>query len=550
MDFFRSKKRDSCCNRRCSTKKAPVTKSALPLSTRKNMERFVGKVAVVTGASSGFGAETSKLLVKHGVIVVGLARRIERLQELSAEMENSDEYSGKFHPLKCDLTSEEEIQSSFKQIFDEIGPVSILVNNAGVMDLSLLSEISSDGFDKLFNTNVKAVLLCSKEAIKNMVDNSIAGHIININSVLGHVIVDAEPNLYIPYSSTKHAVRVISEGLRREMISNNSNIKVTNLSPGYAATDFTLGDDFAPRSGYSALRAEDIANACICVLNTPPEVLISELTVRPLYQRLMYSYILLLRCNVMERFANRVAVVTGSSSGIGSAISTELVKYGIIVVGVARRIENLQKLADELNEPGKPVRFYPVKCDVTVESEIENSFKWITSELSGIAVLINCAGTSHQTLLRDAHGESISQIFDTNVKASILCSKLAVESMMKNSIPGHIININSILSHVISNVDMFKRHQIYSASKHALKVISGALRQELLDQKLNIKVTNLSPGIVATELTRRHLPTIDSLPSTDVMQPKDVADACVYVLSTPENVLVSELTIMPLHQKF
>ncbi|XP_065206071.1 farnesol dehydrogenase-like [Planococcus citri] len=250
----------------------------------------------------------------------------------------------------------------------------------------------------------------------------------------------------------------------------------------------------------------------------------------------------------MEKFANKVAIVTGSSSGIGSAITTELVKHGVLVVGVARRIDRLKKIADDLNEPGKAARFYPLKCDVTVESEIEKSFKWITSEIGPVAIMVNNAGVLKPSLLKDVTAETISQIFDTNVKASILWAKLVVESMTKNSIEGHIININSVAGHMILG---YKPNliQVYTASKYAQKVYSEGLRRELVSQNADIKVTNLSPGAVLTEMLTEFESAAGSLPASKIIAPKDIADACIYVLSTPPNVLVSELTIMPLHQE-
>ncbi|XP_065222292.1 farnesol dehydrogenase-like [Planococcus citri] len=246
------------------------------------MDRFVNKVAVVTGSSAGIGAAISKELLKHGIIVAGLARRMNKLQELANEVKDSEQYKGKFHPVKCDITNEDDIKLALKWVFENLGPVHILVNNAGVLSSTYLADITSELIDDSYNTNVKSVLLVSKEVIKNMVENSVEGHIININSVVGQVIPKVEPNLYILYVSTKHALRVISEGLRREMIGKKTNIKVTNLSPGLVATAMTGGLDIPPEMRSSTLQPEDVADALISVLNTAPHVTISELTVQPL----------------------------------------------------------------------------------------------------------------------------------------------------------------------------------------------------------------------------------------------------------------------------
>ncbi|XP_065206073.1 farnesol dehydrogenase-like [Planococcus citri] len=249
----------------------------------------------------------------------------------------------------------------------------------------------------------------------------------------------------------------------------------------------------------------------------------------------------------MQRFFNKVAVVTGSSSGIGAAISRELVKNGLRVVGLARRIEKLKELGEELS--GKfPGEFHALKCDVTKESEIESSFKWITAELGPITVLVNNAGTLGHSLLTEVTGELISQVFDTNVKAAMLWSKLAVRSMTENAIEGHIINVNSLAGHYMINTDP-NLAQIYTSSKHALKIYSEALRRELFKKQIDVKVTNFSPGLVITEMTAdTGLITPSSSPKTYLI-PREIAETIVLLLSTPPKVSISELTVVPIRQK-
>ncbi|XP_065203983.1 uncharacterized protein LOC135834074 [Planococcus citri] len=500
------------------------------------MEKFVNKVAVVTGSSSGIGSAISKELVTYGIIVVGVARRIENLQKLADEL-NEPGKPVRFYPVKCDVTEESEIENSFKWITSELGPIAILINCAGTSQPFLLRDVTGESISQIFDTNVKASILCSKLAIESMTKNCIQGHVININSIVGHVISDGL-KLHQIYTASKHALKVFSETLRRELFDQNLDIKVTNLSPGAVITEMTRMSIPSVESlpPTKIMQPKDIADACVYVLSTPKNVL-----------RLSRCLLYYIKQN-MERFTDKVAVVTGSSSGMGLAISTELVKHGIIVVGVARRIDRLKELAEKLNVAGKSARFYPLKCDITVENEIEKSFQWITSQLGPIAIMINNAGVLKPSLLKDVTGEMISQIFDTNVKATILWAKLAAQNMTNNSIEGHIINVNSIAGHMILGYNP-NLIQVYTASKHAQKVFSEALRRELVGQNSKIKITSLSPGAVKTEMLNEFQTTAVSLPPKKFIQPKDIADACVYVLNTPPNVLVSELTIMPLHQE-
>ncbi|XP_065206063.1 farnesol dehydrogenase-like isoform X2 [Planococcus citri] len=231
------------------------------------MERFSGTVAVVTGSSAGIGVAISKELLKRGLIVAGLARREDKLKLLKEELDKSG-YKGKFHPIQCDITNEQDIISAFEKI-KTIGKLSILVNNAGVLQVERVHEISSSAFDSVFDTNVKGLVFCAQQAIKIMKENSIRGHIVNVCSIAGTPSWVPKLQLGI-YSASKHAVKVISDALRREMILEKTKIKVTNLSPGLVETDMT--EKYLPDDPDEYISAQDIANACIAVLDTPPSV--------------------------------------------------------------------------------------------------------------------------------------------------------------------------------------------------------------------------------------------------------------------------------------
>lgn len=196
----------------------------------------------------------------------------------------------------------------------------------------------------------------------------------------------------------------------------------------------------------------------------------------------------------MERWSGKIAVVTGASSGIGSAIVVELVKSGLIVIGLARRVERVAELKNILPNALKK-NLFAIKCDVSKEDEIIKTFAEIEKKFGGIDVLVNNAGFLKQTTLIDRDNSiPIRETFDTNVLGLIFCTREAVQSMMKRKFDGHIIHINSMSGHRIVPAKAYASHNVYPASKHAVTALTETLRQDLnkLNSKIKITVTKLS----------------------------------------------------------
>ncbi|XP_053685029.1 farnesol dehydrogenase-like [Sabethes cyaneus] len=239
------------------------------------MDRWNGKVAIVTGASSGIGAATAQALVKAGMVVVGLARRVERVEELKNELDES--LRGQLHAVKCDVKKEEDILEAFKLVNEKFGGVDVLVNNAGVTRrTTLLKAGNTDQLREVLDTNLMGLVLCSREAFQSMKKRSVDGHIVHINSILGHHLINY-PGLNI-YPASKYGVTAVTETMRQELRTEGTKIKVTSISPGVVRTEM-LPEDIAKVT--PALEAEDIANAVLYVLGTPPRVQVHELMIKP-----------------------------------------------------------------------------------------------------------------------------------------------------------------------------------------------------------------------------------------------------------------------------
>ncbi|XP_055843420.1 farnesol dehydrogenase-like [Episyrphus balteatus] len=247
----------------------------------------------------------------------------------------------------------------------------------------------------------------------------------------------------------------------------------------------------------------------------------------------------------MERWSNRVAVVTGASSGIGEATAADLCKAGLKVVALARREdrlhENRSKLPKELQS-----KFYPRKCDVSNEAEVKETFEWIEKTLGGVDILVNNAGVNRIGKLVDMDTADIDTVLNTNVKGLVYCTQAAYKSMKERNFAGHIVHINSIAGQ--KPIDMGKdiSFNIYPASKYAVTAINETLRNELRHLGTKIKTTSISPGLVRTEIGTK---VFFDLFGDVILNPEDVSQAILYAISTPPHVQIHEITIKPVGEE-
>ena len=230
------------------------------------------KVAVVTGASAGLGLAFARALIAKGAQVFGLSRRPEKLEAIR------DELGERFHPLPCDVTDEVQVKRVFEAVKREAGRLDILINNAGLGKFGRVDELPVDHWTVQMETNLGGVFRCTREAVPLMkqqnAKHGFGGHIVNIASIAGLI---GNPQLSA-YNATKFGLRGFSEALMKEL--REDNIKVTCICPGSGATNFAGVD--GPGGAANPMRAEDIANTIIHVLEGPANYLISEVVMRPL----------------------------------------------------------------------------------------------------------------------------------------------------------------------------------------------------------------------------------------------------------------------------
>ncbi|XP_042216547.1 dehydrogenase/reductase SDR family member 11-like isoform X2 [Homarus americanus] len=250
------------------------------------MERWIGRVALVTGASAGIGAAICRVLVDKGMKVVGAARDEERIQALANELANKP---GSLTAIKCDITKDSDILSLFASIKEKFGGVDVCINNAGMSHNHSLLEGTPQEWREMLDVNVVGLCLCTREAVASMRErNVVDGHIIHISSLSGHRVSQSLRTHF--YAATKFAVRALTEGLRQELRDVKSRIRVTAISPGLVETEFAsrmMKDKEEGQEVYSkfkCLQVEDIASSVVHVLSAPPHVEICDILIRPTEQ--------------------------------------------------------------------------------------------------------------------------------------------------------------------------------------------------------------------------------------------------------------------------
>lgn len=235
------------------------------------------KVVVITGASSGIGEATARSLAQQGAKVVLGARRTERLEILVADIRAQ---GGVAEYCAVDVRQQAQVQALVDFAREKFGRVDVIINNAGVMPLSVMEELKVDEWERMIDVNIKGVLYGIAAGLPLMKRQGF-GHFINISSIGGHAVY---PTAAV-YCATKYAVRAISEGLRQEQL--DGDIRVTIISPGVVESE--LADSISDPAARDAMRAfrqialtpDAIARAVCYAISQPADVDVSEIIIRP-----------------------------------------------------------------------------------------------------------------------------------------------------------------------------------------------------------------------------------------------------------------------------
>ena len=238
----------------------------------------MAKIALVTGATSGIGQATAKLLVKNGFKVIITGRRKDRLKQLTNELGNNT------YPLNFDIRDNEQVQKVLNSLPETWQTIDLLINNAGLAaGLEPLHDNLIDDWEQMIDTNIKGLLYITKIVSQQMVKRR-SGQIINVSSIAGKEAYGKGA----VYCATKHAVEALTKAMRIDF--NPYNIKVGSVSPGAVETEFSivrLKDPNANQkvyAGYQPLTAGDIADAVVYMATRPAHVNIADILILPTAQ--------------------------------------------------------------------------------------------------------------------------------------------------------------------------------------------------------------------------------------------------------------------------
>lgn len=232
------------------------------------------KTAIVTGASSGIGAATARLLASRGCNVILAARRKDRLEDLAAQLGEN------VLPVPTDVADPAACATLVEDVIERFGTLDVLVNNAGVGLYAPLAEADPKDWRTMFEVNVLGVLYMTQAAIRHMLERR-SGHVVFVSSVAGRRVPHPHGTVY---AATKHAITAVAEGLRQDM--DGKGVRVTNVEPGLVRTEFpessfTDASEYYANKDYAPLEAEDVAAAVAHAIELPSGVSVNEILLRP-----------------------------------------------------------------------------------------------------------------------------------------------------------------------------------------------------------------------------------------------------------------------------
>ena len=249
-------------------------------SSQSSGNNIEGKVIVITGASSGLGEASARLLCAQGASVVLGARRVDRIESLANQLTTS---GGKAIAIATNVTQHDQVKRLADAAVRRFGRIDVMLNNAGLMPQAPLERLKIGEWDRMIDVNIKGVLYGIAAALPYMKQQK-AGHIVNVSSVAGHKVGPG----FAVYAATKHAVRALSEGLRQEV--KPYNIRTTVISPGAVATELPNSvsePDIAERVRKvyeNAIPADSFARAVAYAISEPADVDVNEIVFRPTRQ--------------------------------------------------------------------------------------------------------------------------------------------------------------------------------------------------------------------------------------------------------------------------
>ena len=247
----------------------------------------------------------------------------------------------------------------------------------------------------------------------------------------------------------------------------------------------------------------------------------------------------------MQQWKGKTAFITGASNGIGAAVATRLLAEGMRVVGSARRHDRVAAVLQKADASGG--NSLAVQCDVRDERSVREAFSLAKQTFGGVDVLVNNAGLGHASTLAEGKVDEWREMLDVNVLGLCICTRDALADMRSRGGRGHIIHIGSMAGQRVP-----AGAGLYSATKHAVRALTEALRMELREKGDSIRVGEICPGFVETGFASNYMKSEEKAREVysrfKVLEANDVAEAVVYMLSCPEHVQIHDILMRPTEQ--
>ncbi|XP_071957035.1 uncharacterized short-chain type dehydrogenase/reductase y4vI-like [Antedon mediterranea] len=438
-----------------------------------------GKVALITGASSGIGAATSVLFAKLGAKLVLTGRRVEHLEQTGKDCE---QHGAKPLIVPGDVTKEADNVALIQKAVEHFGQLDILVNNAGILlSLGTIETTSLQDFDTIMNTNVRSVFHLTSLAVPHLIKTE--GNIVNVSSIYG---IRSVPGV-LAYSISKSAVDQMTHCVALEMAPKK--VRVNCVSPGIIVTDIFKKSGFSEEASAAFLEqckethalgrvghVDEVASA-IAFLASDSASFITGVTLPVDGGR--------------HAMCGKVAIITGASSGIGAATSVLFAKLGAKLVLSGRPEDNFEETDKNCKQHGAEPLIVP--GDVTKEADNVALIEKAVEHFGKLDILINNAGILLLGTIETTSLQDFDHVMNTNARSVFHLTSLAVPHLIKTK--GNIVNVSSV-----NSIRSFPGVLAYGSSKSVIDQVTRCVALEMASNK--IRVNSVNPGVIITNIQR------------------------------------------------
>ncbi|KAF2353000.1 NAD(P)-binding domain [Trinorchestia longiramus] len=496
--------------------------------TRNMDSSFSGRRALVTGGGSGMGRATALQLAQLGAKVFALSN-------VQADLDSLKDENPDIEILCVDLRDWNNTREAVKNIT----PIHLLVNCAGVLTETPLTDVPEEEFNLVFDVNVKAILNVTQVVAKDLIDRNEKGNIVNIASIFGHIGYHSVST----YCASKAAVVSYTKTMAVEL--SPKGIRVNAVSPTFVLTNMTkvmLADGVTspliigrtPMGKIAEIK--NVVDAIVYLLSEKSGMinghslavdgglLFRQYAVGSLKgsgRVLVSAFQDPITRNMDSSFSGRRALVTGGGSGMGRATALQLAQLGAKVFALS----NVQADLDSLKDENPDIE---ILC---VDLRDWNNTREAVKNITPIHLLVNCAGVLGRKPLADVTEGEFNLVFDVNVKASLNVTQVVAKDLMDRNEKGNIVNVASTAGYL-----GHPTFSTYCASKAAVISYTKTMAVELSPK--GIRVNAVGPTLVRTNMGNEILKDgftgpliIARTPMGKIAEIKNVVDAIVYLLS-------------------